>query len=167
LVKTNLFLVSGIVKETNGYFLLKKLGGVYQRFPYVTLLFVISAFSLAGIPPLSGFWGKFILAKAGLEVEQYTIVVVSLLVGFLTLYSMSKIWASVFWSPAPEALENEIKYDSANLWKKKPMMLIASVFLALITLGLSIYPAWLINFSIVASEQLLNSKIYIDAVLHH
>jgi len=165
LVKTNLYLVSGIVKETNGYFLLKKLGGVYDRFPYVTLLFVVSAFSLAGIPPLSGFWGKFILVKAGLEVEQYFIVAISLLVGLLTLFSMSKIWKSVFWSPVPEELKTEIKYDSASLFKSKYLMILSSVFLAIFTLLLSFNPDLLIEYALKTSEQLLDPQSYVDAVL--
>jgi multicomponent Na+:H+ antiporter subunit D len=165
LVKTNLYLISGIVKETNGYYLLKKLGSVYDRFPWVTVLFVISAFSLAGIPPLSGFWGKFVLAKAGLEIEQYVIVIVSLLVGLLTLFSMSKIWRSVFWKPATEQLKNEIKYDEKSLFKSKYLMMLSSGFLALLTLLLSLYPEILINYSQKAAEQLLNPQSYIDAVL--
>lgn len=168
LVKTNLFLISGIVKETNGFFLLKKLGGVYARFPFVSLLFVISAFSLGGIPPLSGFWGKFMLAKAGLEVDAYVIVGVSLLVGLLTLFSMSKIWKTVFWSPAPDAPEQEkaaLKHSPASLWRLKYMLLLSSTFIALCTLCLSIFPDVLITISTQAAEQLLDSQAYIQAVL--
>ncbi|WP_262710394.1 proton-conducting transporter transmembrane domain-containing protein [Mangrovivirga cuniculi] len=165
LVKTNLFLISGIIKETNGYYKLKKLGSVYNLFPFVTLLFVISAFSLAGIPPLSGFWGKFILAKAGLELEQYFIVAVSLLVGFLTLFSMSKIWRSVFWSPAPAKYKKEIRYDGRSLFKSKYAMILSSAFLAAFTLLLSFFPDLLSTFSQEAAEQLLNPSIYVDAVL--
>jgi multicomponent Na+:H+ antiporter subunit D len=165
LVKTNLYLVSGIVKEANGYFLLKKLGSVYDRFPWVSILFVISAFSLAGIPPLSGFWGKFMLAKAGLEMEQFSIVAMSLLVGLLTLFSMSKIWRSVFWKPVPEVLKNEIKYNEKSLFKSKYLMLLSAGLLTLFTLFLSLYPEVLISYSLKAAEQLLNPKGYIDAVL--
>jgi len=165
LVKTNLYLISGIVKASNGSFLLKKLGGVYDRFPGVTVLFVISAFSLAGIPPLSGFWGKFMLAKAGLELEQYVIVAISLLVGLLTLFSMSKIWRSVFWKPIPEEYQNELKDDGKSLFNSKYLMLFSSGFLAVFTLILSLYPELLIVFAQKAAEQLLNPQSYIDAVL--
>ncbi len=165
LVKTNLFLISGIVKETNGHFLLKKLGGVYDRFPLITVLFVISAFSLAGIPPLSGFWGKFMLAKAGFAVDQYFIVAVSLLVGLLTLFSMSKIWKSAFWSPVPEDQKKEMKYTSVTILKSKYLMIVASGLLALLTLFLSFYPDLLLTYAQKVSEQLLNPQSYIDAVL--
>lgn len=166
LVKTNLFLISGIVKITNGHYALSKLGGVYDRFPFVTVLFAISAFSLAGIPPLSGFWGKFILAKAGLESEAYVIVAVSLLVGLLTLFSMSKIWVSVFWSAGPATKSNPPQYDSPTLFRRYYCLLLASVFLTLCTLGISFYPDFLISFSEQAAEQLLNPQEYINAVLN-
>lgn len=166
LVKTNLFLVSGIVKESNGHFLLKKLGGVYDRLPYVAVLFVISAFSLAGIPPLSGFWGKFILAKAGFEAGEFLVIGVSLLVGLLTLFSMTKIWLAVFWSKAPDAGDEGIKFTMKGLFKSKYLMILSSAFLALFTLFLSFFPEVMVHFSQTASEQLLNPQGYIDAVLN-
>jgi len=165
LVKTNLFLISGLVKVTNGHYLLSKLGGVYDRYPFVTVLFAISAFSLAGIPPLSGFWGKFILAEAGLDAQRYFIVVVSLLVGLLTLFSMSKIWMSVFWSSEPEEARSGPQYDSRTLFARHYMLLLSSAFLAICTLFLSCYPEALIALSKRTAEQLLDPQIYIRAVL--
>ncbi|MGK7393470.1 MAG: Na+/H+ antiporter subunit D [Candidatus Cyclobacteriaceae bacterium M3_2C_046] len=168
LVKTNLFLISGIVKVTNGHFLLKKLGGVYDKFPLIAFLFVIAAFSLAGIPPLSGFWGKFILAKAGLQTQQYLIVFISLLVGLLTLFSMSKIWQEVFWTKNPSDQENNIsgKLAMRKLFKSHYLLVLPSIFLALITLFISFFPQTLLTFSQMAVEQLLNSDAYIKAVLN-
>ncbi|MEL7489040.1 MAG: SDR family oxidoreductase, partial [Pseudomonadota bacterium] len=46
---------------------LKQIGGLYKSAPLLAVLFLIPAFSLAGFPPLSGFWAKFILVKAALE----------------------------------------------------------------------------------------------------
>lgn len=166
LVKANLFLISGIVKETHGSFLLRKLGGVYDRFPFVTVLFVIAAFSLGGIPPLSGFWGKFMLAKAGLETGQYFIVVISLLVGLLTLFSMTKIWKSAFWSSLPEDTSREIHYTPKKLWQSNYLLLLSSTLLVLCTLSLSLFPEVLLSVATKAAEQLLNPEDYIQAVLN-
>ncbi len=161
LVKTNLFLISGLTRKVTGTFSLLRSGGVYDRYPWMAFLFVISAFSLAGIPPLSGFWGKFMLAQAGLVSEQYFIVGISLLVGLLTLFSMTKIWRSVFWQPD----RKEVQEDNRPELKSYVMMLTASVLLTLGTLSLSLYPDWFISFSQRTADQLLDPAEYIQAVL--
>ncbi|MEQ8549981.1 MAG: Na+/H+ antiporter subunit D [Cyclobacteriaceae bacterium] len=160
IVKTNLFLISGITGKINGSFLLKKSGGIYDHYPYLALLFVISAFSLAGIPPLSGFWGKFTLAKAGLENGDMMIVAVSLIVGLLTLFSMTKIWSKVFWPAMPESQVNEQRPPV------KFSMILPVVLLAAITLYIGLFPSLLLDIAMQASQQLLNPEEYISVVLN-
>jgi multicomponent Na+:H+ antiporter subunit D len=65
------------------------------------VLFFISAFSLAGLPPLSGFAGKFLVIKAGIEGGWTWVALIALFVGLFTLFSMVKIWMEVFWKPQP------------------------------------------------------------------
>ena len=167
IVKTNLFLISGLSKAIQGSYLLKKLGGLYNYFPLLAVCFMVSGFSLAGIPPLSGFWGKFILAKAGLEAGQYLIVAVSLFVGLLTIYSMIKIWQNVFWSSAPEsAMANQPpEYSQALLIKHRWLMIVPVLLLAVLTLFIGFYPDYLISLSMEVSDQLLNPQEYIEVVL--
>ena len=102
IVKTNLFLVSGVVRRLAGTYELKKLGGLYSLYPGLAVLFLVPALSLAGIPPLSGFFAKFSLVRAGLESEQYWIVAAALAVSLLTLFSMIKIWNEAFWKADPK-----------------------------------------------------------------
>jgi multicomponent Na+:H+ antiporter subunit D len=99
LVKTALFLVSGIAHQLYGTYDLKKLGGMAREHPGIAVVFVLAAFSLAGTPPLSGFWAKYMLIRAGLEAGQYAIVAVALGTSIFTLYSMVKIWLEAFWKP--------------------------------------------------------------------
>lgn len=164
IVKTNLFLVSGVVNRLKGSFQLKKLGGVYSKYPLLGILFVISAFSLAGFPPLSGFWAKFILIKAGLEVQDYLIVTVALVVGFLTLYSMTKIWNEVFWKKMPAEEENEKEISPVGLWSIAPMV-IPVVFLATITLAIGLFGEPAMKLAMMTAEQLQSPEIYINKVL--
>jgi multicomponent Na+:H+ antiporter subunit D len=103
LAKTALFLVSGIVHDTDGTYKLKRLGGVLKAQPSVAMLFLLAALSLAGIPPLAGFWAKLALIRAGLAEGQYLIVAIAIGTSVLTLFSMVKIWNEVFWKkPKPE-----------------------------------------------------------------
>ena len=164
IVKSNLFLISGVVKRLRGSFELKKLGGVYGSHPFLAILFAISAFSLAGFPPLSGFWAKFILVKAGLDVQDYLIVAVALVVGFLTLYSMTKIWNEVFWKRMPDQDEYDKKHPPVKLWSMAPMM-IPIVLLTALTLALGIFGEPIMHFALMTAEQLQTPEIYINKVL--
>jgi multicomponent Na+:H+ antiporter subunit D len=98
IVKSGLFLISGIAQHLCGTTHLKRpeLSNLYHTAPWLSIMFLVTALSLAGIPPLSGFVAKLFLIRAGLEVEQYAIVAVALITGMLTLFSMIKIWAEAF-----------------------------------------------------------------------
>jgi multicomponent Na+:H+ antiporter subunit D len=157
IVKANLFLVSGIVYRLQGSYQLKKLGGLYYSSPAVAILFLVVAMSLAGLPPLSGFWAKLALVTAGLQAGQYAIVAAALAVSLLTLFSMTKIWAEAFWKRAPEP-----QISSTSL----PFLLVLPVgFLALlaVALGLAVQP--LLTLTEHAAAQLLDPAGYIGVVL--
>ncbi len=156
IVKMNLFLVSGIVHRLRGSYELKDLGDVYKSYPWLAILFLIPAFSLAGFPPLSGFWAKLMLVQAGLQVEQYIIVAVSLVVSLLTVFSMTKIWAEAFWKKAPTPTQP----NTPSL----AFMVAPVVGLALVTvvIGLSVQPFY--DLAQRAAEQLLDPSEYIAAV---
>ena len=85
------------------------MGGLYASAPLLAALFLVPAFSLAGFPPLSGFWAKYLLVKASLDVGAWVLAGVALVVGLLTIYSMTKIWGAVFWTPHPEGREPSLK----------------------------------------------------------
>ncbi len=163
-VKTNLFLISGLVNRLHGTYQLSFLGGLYRSRPLLGLLFLIPAFSLAGIPPLSGFWSKFVLVRAGLELEQYVIVAVSLVVSIMTLYSMTKIWAEVFWKERPvldgQAPAGEAKLSSGG-WLARVLPV---AVLATITVLIGLWAEPVFSLSLEAAEQLLDPAGYISAV---
>lgn len=163
LVKTNLFLISGLVRETHGTYTLKKLGGVYDKFPFLAVLFAISAFSLTGVPPLSGFWGKFLLAVGGLEAGQVLIVGISLFVSILTLFSMTKIWGEVFWKKLPESTTIVIQ-DQKQLFTRKWLMVTPVLILTMLILLMGLYAGPFVDYSMSAAKQLLDPQGYINAV---
>jgi len=161
-VKTNLFLVAGIANRIHGHYDLRRLGGLYRAFPFLSILFLIPALSLAGIPPLSGFFAKFALIKAGIEAEAYLIAGVALLVGLLTLYSMTKVWNEAFWKAQPA--ENESRRAGGAV--ESPVLLYGPVaVLAVLTLFISFAPQAVFGVAMQAAKQLLEPSDYIDAVL--
>jgi multicomponent Na+:H+ antiporter subunit D len=158
-VKTNLFLISGLIRRQGGSFELDKVGGLYRSSPLLAILFIIPAFSLAGLPPLSGFWAKLYLVRAGLEVEQYLLVAIALAVGILTLYSMTKIWAGAFWSPAPE----DATVEPPPRGGRRLYGPVAGLAAITILIGLWAYP--LAELATRAADELLDPRVYVDAVI--
>ncbi len=158
IVKTNLFLIGGLMARMQGSYQLKQLGGAYATTPWLAVLFLIPALSLAGIPPLSGFWAKLVIVRSGLEIGQYLIVGVSLLVSLLTLYSMTKIWNEAFWKAQPASLPR--KPQPAPI-----MMVVPIAFLACITILIGLNAQVLYTFSERAAQELINPEPYIRAVL--
>jgi multicomponent Na+:H+ antiporter subunit D len=166
IVKTNLFLVGGIVRRLTGSFELSEIGGLYRTRPMLAMLFLVPAFSLAGFPPLSGFWAKLILIRAGLEIGQYVIVAVALVVGLLTLYSMTKIWTEAFWKPLPPERVGDASRAFAVAGRRRLILLVApSVALALMTLAIGLYAEPFFDIAQRSAEQLLDADGYIMAVL--
>ncbi len=98
LVKSSLFLMGGVASRLNGTDNLDRMGNLWKRTPWLGVLFLIQALSLAGVPPLSGFWGKYLIVVVGLQQQQYWLVTVSILASILTLFSMLKIWNGAFWN---------------------------------------------------------------------
>ncbi len=164
LAKTNLFLISGVTYDRNGTDYLKKMGGLYKKAPFLAILFIISAFGLAGIPPLSGFFGKFVLVKAGYDAGFYVITSVALGVGVLTLFSMTKIFAEAFWKDAPEGAPQGSLEWSDSVGKRVALYLpIAMMALGTVLIGIFAQPV--ISLCMEAGTQLLDREIYIGAVL--
>jgi len=163
IVKANLFLISGVVYRLKGTHELKKIGGLYRSHPWLGVLFLVPALSLAGLPPLSGFFAKFILIRAGVEEQMWWVVAVALVVGLLTLYSMIKIWAEAFWKAQPEGGERPVDPDSmpGPLW---PMVL-PIVMLALMTLFIGLWGQPIYLLAERAATEMLDSSRYIEAVL--
>ena len=97
MAKSALFLIAGLVQEASGTTNLKAVGGLHSHSTALTVLFLLAALSLAGIPPLAGFFSKFLVLQAGVAEARYAYVAIGLLGGLLTLSSMLKIWNGVFW----------------------------------------------------------------------
>lgn len=166
IVKTNLFLISGVVARACGTFELKNLGGVYRAQPGLAILFLIPAMSLAGLPPLSGFFAKLGLVQEGLAIEQYLIVGVALAVSLLTLFSMLKIWNEAFWKPLnDQRLSTHAQGQPKTDERRTSIALFAPiVFLAMLTLVIGFGAGPVFALAVRAGQELIKPEYYIQAV---
>lgn len=164
IVKTNLFLVAGVIARLTGSNDLKKIGGLYQAAPWLALLFLIPALSLAGIPPLSGFFAKLTLIIDALQTRHFIIAATALIVGLLTLFSMTKIWNEVFWKPSPD--DHPVPAGLTSIPAGKRFCLIFPIAaLATCTIAIGLGAGWFFDLARLTAEQLLSTTDYIDAVL--
>lgn len=164
LVKTNLFLVAGMSAQVRGTYDLKPSGGLYRSHPMLALLFVVPAFSLAGMPPLSGFFAKLALVRAALEQEHYVVVAVAALVSLLTLFSMTKVWGEAFWKAAPTATGGT-QSEAAPAPRRIPAaMWVPSALLAALTVSLGLFSEQAMVVSSRVATELLSIETYVDAV---
>ena len=113
LFKGLLFLAAGAVLHETGTTDLGKLGGLSKKMPHTTVLFLIGAFSISGIPPFNGFASKWMIYQATYEkaVESGNIgfllvTIIALITSVLTLASFVKVSQSVFFGQLPKEYEN-------------------------------------------------------------
>lgn len=156
LVITNLFLVTGVMLRLRRTTDLASLGSLYRDYPAFALLAMIPMFSLAGVPPLSGFLGKLAIVQGTFAAGAYWVGGTVLVVGLLTLLSMSRTWAEAFWQPASRS--------QARIVLARPML--ASIAgLSLATIAMTVCAEPLFSFALRAADQLLQPDAYINAVL--
>jgi len=166
IVKTNLFMISGLVHKLTGTFKLKKLGGLYTQYPKITFLIAIPLFSLVGIPPLSGFWPKLLLIQGGLEVQEYLIIGAIVLGSFVTLATIAKFWLEVIWKeqPGSDYPKHFIPFRELN-WTQKAYYTLPIAILALVSLYFAIGVEFVVNIVNQIAYDLMNPEQYIRVIL--
>lgn len=162
IVKANLFFVAGVAKRIAGSTDLSRIGGLYAHAPVLAFLFLIPAFSLAGFPPLSGFWAKYVVVKAALDLEMWFVAGVSLAVGLLTIFSMTKIWGAAFWPSHPDGIKPRLSDIPTG---ERMALMLPIVALAALTCIIGLFPEPFVQFAERSAQQLLDPTEYVTTVL--
>ncbi|HSL57558.1 MAG TPA: Na+/H+ antiporter subunit D [Acidimicrobiales bacterium] len=163
-VKTVLFLVGGLIEHTTGTGTLRRIGGMLRRAPLIAVLFLLPALSLAGVPPFSGFVAKLALVDAGLGGEAWAIVAVSLVASVLTLVSMTKIWAGVFWGEPDEAPPIAASMAPDAHLRAPALMTGATIGAVALTLAIAVAAGPLFDLAERAAVDLVDTAAYVEAV---
>ncbi|MFN4299140.1 MAG: proton-conducting transporter membrane subunit [Thermaurantimonas sp.] len=166
IVKTNLFMVSGLLYRVQGTHHIDRLGGFFKNFPRLSLLLSIPLFSLVGVPPLSGFWPKIDLFRSAWD-EGGTFITFSLAFGtIVTLLVIARVWAEVFWRPA-ENLPHRPNFRFWHLFNKaeKIQYVLPIALLSLISLAIALRAGDVHIISQKIASELMNPVDYIHIVL--
>jgi len=141
------FAVICVVIRQSGAEDLSALAGLGQRSPLLAATLTLAMVSLAGVPPLAGFFGKFLLFKALLEQGPagYWLIGVAIVGVVISLYYYFGVVRAVYWSK--EAA------DLSQIEITVPMKAVLLVCLAgMLFLGL--FPSWPLNSAKVAVKSL-------------
>lgn len=112
------FGVIAFVSALTGKETIDEYKGFYQTNPFLSWVLTISLFSLAGIPPTAGFFGKFFLIMAGAGKGNYAFITIAALNMIISLYYYLKVVKAMFM----DANESPIEKLSVNTLPKLAMI---------------------------------------------
>lgn len=124
IIKASLFMLVGIIIKITNQTDIRKIGGMVKQYPLLALTFFIAALSLAGIPPLSGFYGKYFIVKAAMQQGYIISGIIILISSLIVLLSVIKIFLHVFFGEGME-------YPTIN-YKKMMFAALAMTVLAVL-----------------------------------
>lgn len=165
LFKGLLFLAAGAVLHQTGIADLDRLGGLSKRMPHTTVLFLIGALSISGIPPFNGFASKWMIYQATYMKAVETgnigfllVTIIALVTSVLTLASFVKVSQSVFFGQLPPELENT---------KEVPFgMRLAMGILALLCVVTGLFPDIVTTYiTEPAAKAVFSVGAYIDSAM--
>jgi len=113
------------------------IAGLYSRAPIEAVLMLIFLLSLAGIPPLAGFYGKYFIFLSLMESGHYVLATLAVLYAVFGLYYYMKIASAMFMREAEDKAHLPV---SAGVWA-------ALAITAAATVVIGILPEWFIRLA--------------------
>ena len=113
-----------MIRKSENYFEnIEDLSGLSKNHPILSISLMIVLFSLAGIPPLAGFFAKFYIFMAVIEQSMYFLAVIGLLSTVIAAYYYLRIIKIIYFDPEKE------KYDSDHHLGLKVSLAISTIFI--------------------------------------
>ena len=91
------------------------LSGLSKTHPLMAAALAVFMFSMAGIPPLAGFFGKVFVFKAAVDAELYTLAVIGVLTSVVAAFYYLRIIKLMYFDDPAEALDSPIGRDTATV----------------------------------------------------
>jgi len=122
-------------RENVFYENINDLSGLSKNHPMVALSFLIILFSLAGIPPMAGFFAKFYVFMAVIEVKMYALAIIGLVTTVVSAFYYLRIIKIIYFDKPKKPFEES--YD----WGLKISLILSSI----LVLTYFIYPSILVD----------------------
>lgn len=160
LFKSQLFFTAGIVYQATHTVQIEKLGGLIRKMPQTSLLFLIAALAIAGLPPFNGFISEFLIycglynwlpnSVGGVLIPIIFSILALVLIGGLALLCFTKAFGVVFLGNSRHTFKHEI--NEAPFGQLLPLYFITALIIAI-----GIFPN--IFLSIVSKPLLLFTSL--------
>jgi multicomponent Na+:H+ antiporter subunit D len=124
--KSLLFFASGTIHSAVGTVRFDSLGGLARRAPVLAAAFLLGALSLIGVPPLVGFFGKFLVFRVAADAGAagaagaWLALAVALAGAVFTIAYFSRGWNRVFWGDVTETVDAAIPTRWAGSSGRRP-----------------------------------------------
>ena len=128
--KSQLFINAAAIERELGTLDMDEMGGIGSRMPVTAGTTAVASLSIAGLPPLAGFWSKLLIVLALWNAKEYGFAAVAILASLVTLAYFLSLQRRVFFGKREERW--------AKVRETAPGLLVPAVFLALITIALGI-----------------------------
>jgi multicomponent Na+:H+ antiporter subunit D len=151
LCKAMLFLTAGVVIEATGTREMEGMGGLARQMPWTAGAFLIGTMGIAGVPPLFGFFAKFLLIQAALEAGHGFLAALAAIV---TLWYLFAAWQQIFWREG----SGRALHPAPRLMKGSGLVLAGVIVVGTIFLN----P--LVDFLRAVEAQLRQPEAYVTAV---
>ena len=122
-------------RENIFYENINDLSGLSKNHPMLALSFLIILFSLAGIPPLAGFFAKFYIFMAVIEMKMYTLAIIGLVTTVVSAFYYLRVIKIIYFDKPKKPFEEN--YD----WGLKISLIISSIAILIYF----IYPSILVD----------------------
>lgn len=131
LAKGLLFLNSGAIQNATGTRDLDEMGGLARRMPFTAATSLVGSLSIAGVPPLNGFWSKLIIIIALVQAGQGGFALIAVLASVLTLWYYLLFQRKAFFGKQEDRWKD---VREAPLW-----MTVSTVVLGLLCIGIGVF----------------------------
>jgi NADH-quinone oxidoreductase subunit M len=126
--KSLLFMCAGAIMSQTGTRNITKMGGLADKMPITCIAAFIGALSLAGTPPLNGFWSEWMIFSGGISSEKFLITTIAVISTAITAgYYLWFLWR-VFFGTTPKNLEDT---KEATWLTYTPIVLLAAIALVI------------------------------------
>lgn len=172
---SGLLLVMGAVEQTYGTGSFKKLSGLASRERWASVLMILGLFSLIGLPPTSGLWGKIGLITAATAARSsvgWWLVGAIVLGAIISLIALQRTWRNTFWGPPMQTY----RPDSAETGRAPAVpitrsvriprrLLVPGTIMIALSVALFVFPEPLLEITHRAATGLLDHTAYVEAVI--